>query len=96
MCKSKLIIDPTVLTGIFKHLDIILYPFPNLCICITLSQTSVECSFVFIFLQSHSLTNDPSTVGFLSRKCDSNFIGSQVEANGKVNVSLLWQFLSSV
>ncbi|MBN3281644.1 DDX21 helicase, partial [Polyodon spathula] len=31
----------------------------------------------------HSLTNDPSTVGFLSRKCDSNFNGSQVEANGK-------------
>ncbi|MBN3271454.1 RGS18 protein, partial [Polyodon spathula] len=34
----------------------------------------------------HSLTNDPSTVGFLSRKCDSNFNGSQVEANGKVNI----------
>ncbi|MGH0141150.1 UNVERIFIED_CONTAM: hypothetical protein FKN15_055907 [Acipenser sinensis] len=34
--------------------------------------------------QIHSLTNDPSTVGFLSRKCDSNFNGSQVEANGKV------------
>ncbi|MBN3288078.1 SERC5 protein, partial [Polyodon spathula] len=32
----------------------------------------------------HSLTNDPSTVGFLSRKCDSNFNGSQVEANGKI------------
>ncbi|XP_058868607.1 sperm-associated antigen 1 isoform X1 [Acipenser ruthenus] len=37
---------------------------------------------VFIFLQIHSLTNDPSTVGFLSRKCDSDFNGSQVEANG--------------
>ncbi|MGH0133558.1 UNVERIFIED_CONTAM: hypothetical protein FKN15_027099 [Acipenser sinensis] len=46
-------------------------------------RTSNECSLVFIFLQIHSLTNDPSTVGFLSRKCDSNFNGSQVEANGK-------------
>ncbi|MBN3286577.1 CSTN2 protein, partial [Polyodon spathula] len=32
-------------------------------------------------MEIHSLTNDTSTVGFLSRKCDSKFNGSQVEAN---------------
>ncbi|XP_061490625.1 LOW QUALITY PROTEIN: zinc finger CCHC domain-containing protein 7 [Rhineura floridana] len=42
-----------------------------------------ECCLVFIFLQIHSLTNDPSTVGFLSRQCDSSFNGSLVEANGE-------------
>jgi len=41
----------------------------------------------------HSLTNDPSTMGFLSRKCDCNFNDSQVDhANGKEIVSLLGQF----
>ncbi|MBN3276681.1 TEDC1 protein, partial [Polyodon spathula] len=33
----------------------------------------------------HSLTNDPSTVGLLSRKCDSNFNGSQVEMVRKIH-----------
>jgi len=45
----------------------------------------------------HSLTNDPSTMGFLSRKCDCNFNDSQVDhANGKEIVSLLGQFFSPV